>query len=55
MVVYDPERQHRDICLELVTYKTAVVDRSVPNITGRAEAIADLCKLCNHDIDQLLV
>jgi hypothetical protein len=55
MVVYDPERRYRDICLEMATDKRAVVDSSDSSITSRAEAIGYLGKLGNHQIEQLLV
>lgn len=55
MVVYDPERRYRDICLGMATEKRSVVDSSESSITSRAEAIADLGKLGDHQIEQLLV
>lgn len=55
MVVYDPERRYRDVCLGLATEKRSVVDSSESSITSRAEAIADLGKLGDHQIEQLLV
>lgn len=55
MVVYDPERRYRDVCLGMATEKRAVVDSSESSITSRAEAIADLGKLGDHQIEQLLV
>lgn len=55
MVVYDPERRYRDVCLGMETEKRAVVDSSESSITSRAEAIADLGKLGDHQIEQLLV
>jgi len=55
MVVYDPERRYRDVCLGMATEKRAVVDSSESSITSRAEAIADLGKLGEHQIEQLLV
>jgi hypothetical protein len=55
LVVYDPERRYRDICLGMATEKRAVVDSSESSITSRAEAIADLGKLGDHQIEQLLV
>lgn len=55
MVVYDPERRYRDVCLGMATEKRAVVDSSESSITSRAEAIADLGKLGDHQIERLLV
>lgn len=55
MVVYDPERRYQDICLEMATDKRSVVDSSDSSITSRAEAIASLGKLGDHQIEQLLV
>lgn len=55
MVVYDPERRYRDVCLGMATEKRAVVDSSESSITSRAQAIADLGKLGDHQIEQLLV
>lgn len=55
MVVYDPEQRYRDSCLEMATEKRSVVDSSDSSITSRAEAIACLSKLGNHQIEQLLV
>ena len=55
MVVYDPERRYRDVCLGMATEKRSVVDSSESSITSRAEAIADLGKLGDHQIEQLLV
>ena len=55
MVVYDPERRYRDVCLEMASDKRAVVDSSESSITSRAEAIANLGKLGDHQIEQLLV
>lgn len=55
MVVYDPEGRYRDVCLGMATEKRSVVDGSESSITSRAEAIADLGKLGDHQIEQLLV
>lgn len=55
MVVYDPERRYRDVCLGMATEKRAVVDSSESSITSRAEAIEDLGKLGDNKIEQLLV
>jgi len=55
MVVYDPERRYRDICLGMATDERSVVDSSESSITSRAKAIADLGKLGEHHIAQLLV
>ena len=55
MVVYDHERRYRDVCLGMATEKRAVVDSSDSSITSRATAIADLGKLGEHQIEQLLV
>ena len=55
MVVYDPERRYRDVCLGMATEKREVVDSSESSITSRAQAIADLGKLGDHQIEQLLV
>lgn len=55
MVVYDPERRYRDVCLGMATDKRSVVDSSGSSITSRAKALADLGKLGEHHIDQLLV
>lgn len=55
MVVYDPERRYRDICMEMATDKRVVVDSSSSSITSRAEALAALGKLGDHQIEQLLV
>jgi len=55
LVVYDPEQRYRDICLAMATDKRAVVDSSDSSITSRAEAIAALGRLGNHEIEQLLV
>lgn len=55
MVVYDPERRYRDVCLGMATEKRSVVDSSESSITSRAEAIAYLGKLGDHQIEQLLV
>ncbi|MBE7635964.1 PglZ domain-containing protein [Sneathiella sp. P13V-1] len=55
MVVYDPERRYRDVCLEMATEKRAVVDSSESSIISRAKAIADLGKLGERQIEQLLV
>ncbi|MEM1156103.1 MAG: PglZ domain-containing protein [Pseudomonadota bacterium] len=55
MVVYDPEWRYRDVCLGMATEKRSVVDSSESSITSRAEAIADLGKLGDHQIEQLLV
>jgi len=55
MVVYDSERRYRDSCLEMATEKRSVVDSSDSSITSRAEAIASLSKLGDHQIEQLVV
>ena len=55
MVVYDPEQRYRDACLETATDKRVVVNSSGSSITSRAEAIAALGKLGDHQIEQLLV
>ena len=55
MVVYDPERRYRDVCMGMATEKRAVVDSSGSSITSRAEAIAALGNLGDHKIEQLLV
>lgn len=55
LVVYDPERRYRDVCLGMATEKRSVVDSSESSITSRATAIADLGKLGEHQIEQLLV
>ncbi|MCP3669067.1 MAG: hypothetical protein GY814_01245 [Gammaproteobacteria bacterium] len=55
MVVYDPERRYREICLEMATDKRSVIDTTDSSITSRAEAIAALGKLGVNDIEQLLV
>ena len=55
MVVYDPERRYRDVCVGMASEKRAVVDSSESSITSRAEAIADLGRLGDHQIEQLLV
>ena len=55
MVVYDPERRYREICLQMVTDKRVVVDSSESSITSREEAIAAFGKVGNHIIEQLLV
>ena len=55
MVVYDPERRYRDVCLGMASEKREVVDSSESSITSRAQAIADLGKLGDHQIEQLLV
>lgn len=55
LVVYDPEQRYRDTCLAMATDKRAVVDSSDSSITSRAEAIAALGRLGNHEIEQLLV
>ena len=55
LVVYDPEQRYRDLCLAMAADKRAVVDTTASSITSRAEAIAALGKLGNHEIEQLLV
>lgn len=55
MVVYDPEQRYRDSCLEMATDKRTVVDSSDSSIASRAEAMASLSKLGNHQVEQLLV
>ncbi len=55
MVVYDPKRRYRDICLAMATDKRSVVDSSDSSITSRAEAITCLGKLGDCQIEQLLV
>ncbi|XOV89808.1 MAG: PglZ domain-containing protein [Pseudomonadota bacterium] len=55
MVMYDPDRRYRDVCLELATDKRIVVDASESSITSRAAAIAALGEIGNHEIEELLV
>jgi hypothetical protein len=42
MVVYDPDRRYRDLCLELVDEKRVVVDAAESSIESREQALATL-------------
>lgn len=57
LVVYDPERRYRDLCLELVNERRAVVDAGESSIVSRAAALAALQKLGepNTPLEGLLV
>jgi len=45
LVVYDPDRRYRDLCLGMATEALRVVDCSESSIESRAEAIAALSQL----------
>src|SRR5499426_1609085 len=45
LVVYDPDRRYRELCLELVTDKRIVIDASESSIESREAALATLRKL----------
>src|SRR5262245_1958079 len=45
LVVYDPDRRYRDLCLELATDKRIVIDAGESSIESREAALATLRKL----------
>jgi hypothetical protein len=57
LVVYDPERRYRDLCLELASEKLRVIDASHSSITSRAAALQALQQFGkpNPDIEGILV
>lgn len=57
LVVYDPDRRYRDLCLELADERRAVVDASESSIESRAAALAALQALgqANAPLEGLLV
>jgi hypothetical protein len=42
MVVYDPDRRYRDLCLELADEKRVVVDATESSIDSREQALATI-------------
>ncbi len=57
LVVYDPERRYRELCLELATERRVVVDAGESSIESRAAALAALQALGkpNSPLEGLLV
>jgi hypothetical protein len=55
LVVYDPDRRYRNLCLELASDKIVVIDACESSITSRADAMDALVRLGRHEIEQLLV
>lgn len=57
LVVYDPQRRYRELCLELAGERRAVVDASESSIESRAAAIDALQRLGQRGaaLDELLV
>jgi hypothetical protein len=52
LVVYDPERRYRELCLELTSDVLRVVDASESSIESREEANTLLCNLGQPDTNQ---
>lgn len=55
LVVYDPHGRYRDLCLELATADTRVVDTTTSSITSREEALTALQQLGSRSLKYLLV
>lgn len=55
LVVYDPDYRYRDLCQELSSDRSVVVDASESSIISRAQAIESLKALGRNEIDQLLI
>lgn len=57
LVVYDPDRRYRDLCLELATDKRPVIDATDSSIASREQALATLQILgrANPPIDGMLI
>ncbi len=55
LAVYDSDHRYHDICLEMASEKTMVIDASESSITSRAQAIAALSALGRNEIEQLLI
>ena len=56
MVVYDPDRRYREICLDLANEQIQVIDTTCQNgILSREQAMVELEKLANRQINGLVI
>lgn len=55
LVVYDPDQRYRDLCLDLATADTTVIDASASNIESREQAQIAFQKLSTRDVRGLIV
>jgi hypothetical protein len=55
LVVYDPDRRYRDICLTMASDNCVVVDTTESSIESRIQAVATLRQIGSQSVDHLLV
>lgn len=57
LVVYDPDRRYRDLCLDLGTKKRQIIDTSENSITSRAAAVSALQTMgkANSKLEEVLI